>query len=962
MRFNRKQWILIIRLLMGAVTLGIVLFFTLPIIKFLQTQPTAQTILIADSTHKSPSLDWMKAHLKLTDALDNETPDLLWIADGKDLDDNLLGKVNQNVIFAESLFMDQVLSDEQYQTIEMLFDIKNTKIVGKMVTELSNPNEVPKMVKDLYEKNASQKWHFNGKGIVLSNETQVIVLLEGKDFKGDLQLESKTVQQPYYSYFEVVQTDRPVEASYRISASSEGLRKLKQLGLTAQFPALVACSTPLYKGYYATGEFNQMAVGVPFFAKDIDTYMANKSLYERNSNEKSFWKWYMKKLKGMLEEAQIKQPLAITSVSNSFEIKGKTFIKTERNGTKSPFFIKGVNLGATLPGKNFTEFPKSVAQYSVWLNQMATLHVNTIRVYTLLPPAFYKALYDFNISHEEKLYLIQEIWPEEKPPEQNYLGKNYNETYQQEMAYVTDAIHGKINIPIRQYRAYGAYAYDVSPYLLGYLVGREMEPEEVMATDSLNLNYQFNGKYLYTTPNASATEAWLAESCEYVLSLEEKNFGSKPLVGIVNWPTLDPLEHDSEWNLEGDKSKQFNDKAVVDINHILIHPETKVGFFGAYHIYPNYPDFINNDPAYANYQDDQGTFRYGGYLNAFMKTQVNYPAIVAEYGISTSMSTAHISPDGLNHGGLTETEQARDIIRMSKAIKKEGYAGAVIFEWMDEWAKKTWTTEPYMIPYSRHPLWHNAMDPEQNYGLMGVRSIAPKMESLYDIKSAQAVSSTQGASSLTKFEMGQNETYLEMTLSFKDQVAASQPLDLLISSYAQVDKKEAWEYQLKVANNTATLLVNPSYNFTKGKHDSSDMPLSTFEHMLQLTNKEALVKNTGKIPAKFIDLSQLNISHFSQSTAMLERQGTQLKIRLPYTLLGITDPSSKKVLSDANPVALPLQDQLKTTTSQEMLMQVSVINEPAVSLKWRYRTWEVPEYYISPKSGFETLSNFFKGF
>ena len=46
----------------------------------------------------------------------------------------------------------------------------------------------------------------------------------------------------------------------------------------------------------------------------------------------------------------------------------------------------------------------------------------------------------------------------------------------------------------------------------------------------------------------------------------------------------------------------------------------------------------------------------------------------------------------------------------------------IIFEWMDEWAKKTWTTEPYMIPYDRHILWHNTIDPEQNYGILALES------------------------------------------------------------------------------------------------------------------------------------------------------------------------------------------------------------------------------------------------
>ncbi len=40
--------------------------------------------------------------------------------------------------------------------------------------------------------------------------------------------------------------------------------------------------------------------------------------------------------------------------------------------------------------------------------------------------------------------------------------------------------------------------------------------------------------------------------------------------------------------------------------------------------------------------------------------------------------------------------------------------------------KKTWTTEPYMIPYDRQILWHNAVDPEQNYGILANEAVKPK--------------------------------------------------------------------------------------------------------------------------------------------------------------------------------------------------------------------------------------------
>jgi len=146
-------------------------------------------------------------------------------------------------------------------------------------------------------------------------------------------------------------------------------------------------------------------------------------------------------------------------------------------------------------------------------------------------------------------------------------------------------------------------------------------------------------------------------------------------VAIVSWPTLDVKEHDSEWNKLGNKSLEYNDKVSIDIKNISCEPKMKAGFFGAYHIYPNYPDFMNNESKYNDYQDEQGRLRYGGYLQEFMEGHNKYPALVAEFGLATGMGTAHLSPDGLNHGGLTEEQQGKGIVRMMQAIKREGYAG-----------------------------------------------------------------------------------------------------------------------------------------------------------------------------------------------------------------------------------------------------------------------------------------------
>lgn len=376
--------------------------------------------------------------------------------------------------------------------------------------------------------------------------------------------------------------------------------------------------------------------------------------------------------------------------------------------------IKGVNMGMALPGRWFTEFPANKRIYMQWFEQIAGMNANTVRVYTLLDSAFYEALQQFNQRPGgPRLWLLQEIWPDEEVPGGNLYEDKYADDYRQEIKRVIDAIHGNADIPQRLGRAWGQYNSDVSPYLLGLLVGRELLPEEVHSTNKVNVEkIYFDGEYVRAS-NANATEVWLADMCNYAAAYSVEKHRRQVPVAFVSWPTLDPIKHTTTYP-EGSDS---NDTEEVNPAHLSTGPKSTGGLFGAYHIYPNYPDFIYRDTRYASYQDEQGTFHYGGYLKHFMSSHPPYPALVAEFGMSTSLSTAHIQPEGLHHGGVTEKQQGEMIARMMRTIVKEGYAGGSIFEWADEWAKKTWNTEPFMIPYERHVYWHNVMDPEQNYGL-----------------------------------------------------------------------------------------------------------------------------------------------------------------------------------------------------------------------------------------------------
>ncbi len=643
------------------------------------------------------------------------------------------------------------------------------------------------------------------------------------------------------------------------------------------------------------------------------------------------------------------------------------------NGQWNDFYIKGVNIGAALPGKWFTEFPEDEKIYLSWLNGIGQMNANCIRIYTLLPPAFYNALEEYNHKHPQNpLWLLQEIWPEENPAGQDYLEQVYIASYLQEIKYGVDAVHGQASIEKRPGRAYGIYTSDVSKYVLGYLVGRELEPDEVISTNQKNYGFTYKGNYLSSGPGASPAEAWLAMNCDYVAQYEEQYYRSQHPVAIVSWPTLDIQEHDSEWNTSGQKSLAFNDKISIDINNINLEAGMKAGFFGAYHIYPNYPDFMNNESKYDSYQDASGRLRYGGYLQEFMARHSKYPALVAEFGLATGMGVAHISPDGLNHGGLTEKQQGDGIIRMMQAIKKEGYAGALIFEWLDEWAKKTWTTEPYMIPYERHNIWHNAVDPEQNYGLLAME---PKLT-----EAEQYTTGGNGAIKSISLNHDAGFLYLDLTFVKIPDLTKEKLLigldtydrskgEFMFSSEINVAAPSGLEFLLDFSDTqNARLLVHPGYNTANYKFSSFPSTNGLFEEIRPMINNTSIDKNGRVIAALFENASQLNNGDFTaNSYKHWYWEDKTLHIRIPWARLNFSDPTSLMVIDDSTHVGELSRDKLRTIKTEGILVSAlyyDAFNQQKIDLlssaAYKWEQWDVPVYSERLKESYFIIQEYFK--
>ena len=398
-----------------------------------------------------------------------------------------------------------------------------------------------------------------------------------------------------------------------------------------------------------------------------------------------------------------------------------------------PFYIKGVNLGAALPGKHPSEFPDS-ATYVHWIEQMVEMGNNTVRVYTIHPPHFYGALHDWNRRHpDDPLWVIHGVWAE-LPPEDDFVNPEWEAEFFQEMRHVVDLLHGRADIPVRPGHAGGYYTADVSPWVLAYIIGREWEPFSVVGFNERRPELRgYRGRFL-TVEGGTPMDAWLGKASEYIVAYETDTYRAQRPVAYTNWPTLDPLTHPTESTVaeemairqrlgEGVAARLLvydNDVTALDANLVTATDAFPAGYFASYHAYPYYPDFLVLDPDYNRASSSEGPSNYFGYLVELKRHHGRIPVVISEYGVPASIGSAHLQPQGWHHGGHTEPRMAEINARLTREIAEAGMAGGVIFAWIDEWFKKNWLVYDFEIPLERNRLWYNRLDAEQHYGMLAM--------------------------------------------------------------------------------------------------------------------------------------------------------------------------------------------------------------------------------------------------
>ncbi len=630
--------------------------------------------------------------------------------------------------------------------------------------------------------------------------------------------------------------------------------------------------------------------------------------------------------------------------------RGTRFEIREGNSWKQ-FYIQGVNFGVALPGRYPSEFPPDSTRYAGWLDTLAAMHANTIRLYTILPPAFYRALRGWNSTNPRRaIWLLHGVWTE-LPPNDDFDDAAWKGGFQTEMRRVVDVVHGAATIPPAPGHAAGSYDADVSRWTLGYIIGREWEPFAVKAFDATKPRGNYAGRFLEVR-TGPAMDLWMARQCDFMLSYEADTYNALRPIAYTNWPTLDPLKHPTEagtseeaaWRhrsgrpSESKKMEYENDAIGLDANLTRPTPANPAGWFASYHAYPYYPDFMMLDPGYRSARSTEGPSSYFGYLQDLVRYHRGVPTLISEYGVPSSRGTAHQHPRGWSHGGHDELQMASTDARLTRDIREAGAAGAIVFAWLDEWFKKNWIVIDYEIPLDNTRRWHNVMDAEQNYGIMGMYAgdgrSRPRLGG--DVELWKRLPAVQRAgdpssSGLRVIRMGFDESYYYVAVELTrgpfgwDSLGIQLALDTHQPRVGQhrlprtgVESEVGFEFLLDLLRpDSARMAVIPEYN----RHDArieaatgddrgrfSRRPVVTrdrsdgrFDSLLVITNRARFGRDGTFFPAQAYDRGRLVYGTESASTRSdwyFDERAGLLQLRLPWDLLNVTDPSSRTLLVD----------------------------------------------------------------
>ncbi|MEG1073709.1 MAG: hypothetical protein RSF84_01115 [Ruthenibacterium sp.] len=589
-------------------------------------------------------------------------------------------------------------------------------------------------------------------------------------------------------------------------------------------------------------------------------------------------------------------------------------IEHNENGVWKEFKTAGVTVSPSLPGGKSVSY----AQYLAWFADIAAMNANVLEASEQMNPDFYKAFYDYNTAAETPLYLLQSI----RLPKKTY-------------ADMMDAVTGKLEQALTKAacetinRLHGlggrTRTPDVSPWVMGYLVGDEWDSELVLYTNDIQREYAgFEGRYCSTWESASAFESVLARVGDNIFAYETGKFKTQKLLAFRNGAFTDPLIHDTAFS-----PGLYENLAHVNTQLISTSEQVKSGFFAAYDLRPYEAQFLSFDPIYTQGRNKKGQpDAFYTYLTALNAYHEYAPVLLTSFGLPTARGCAGLDEiSGRNGGNLSENQQGKMLSELFTDIMDAGFAGGCLAAWQDDWSADTWNCHR-VCAQDGLGHWKDVQSANQN---MGILAVEPGAESAASYPDGDFSEWTNVAPLLQKDGITVQTLFDEAYLYFRIHVpdfSQNQevilPIDITPHTGASIDKTNDMAYDTKAdfalviqGTDNAALLVQKRYDAYYALHHLEEskedvyfkktMPAADsgeFTVVRQYVRKSRHNAQGVFQPPTALETGKLHFGNANPASAAFDSladfycKGEDIEVRIPWALLNFADPSAGKILGD----------------------------------------------------------------
>ncbi|MCL2530580.1 MAG: hypothetical protein FWE40_00285 [Oscillospiraceae bacterium] len=366
-----------------------------------------------------------------------------------------------------------------------------------------------------------------------------------------------------------------------------------------------------------------------------------------------------------------------------------------------PLLLRGVEITPSAPGRLAGDFSIGTDDYLRWFGHIYAMGANTIYVSNVMDPAFYRALYRFNSADDDRQLLVL----------QGVHGDDYD-SLTRELKRAIDIIHGR-RAHLLGSRGAEFFLWDISPWVVGFLVGAEWEPDWIIYKNHFvpDMPQTFQGEFFSASEEANPFEVMLARVMDSATAYETTRYKTQRPIGFISSPITDFLEY--YWTY----ASQLRKYAQLNAEHVIPTDAMTAGTFAAYRLFHFADDFVdfltpNQQQALAPILENlDRSCLYYGYFDLLVQVH-SMPVLATGFGFSSARA-----PQREGQVPLTEYQQGQALANMVTQLEERGWAGSIISTWQDNWERRTWNSAFMSNPW-RYQYWHNLQSVAQGYGLM----------------------------------------------------------------------------------------------------------------------------------------------------------------------------------------------------------------------------------------------------